>query len=346
MDCLPCKGGYNCKDKGIGNIMKLGNMYKCPPGHYCPRGIGLDPYPCPAGTYLDEETAAASLSSFDLAFTGASSFASDVKSCKLCPVGYFCPIGTGNRYANPCPGGYICPLGSGDKILCPPGFYCKGPGEEQQVLCPEGFYCPMGTEEPIPCSGNQVCDAGSASSVQRKLTKYDCEEGTYLLVDRCLPCEPGHVCVQYTSQKYPIYYTPDDPDLDEGGYECPAGYYCPAGTTPDKIQACPPGTFRLDKRGQSIEDCLPCPDGSANSLFGSRVCILCGRGATNNENRDDCECIGAFRTWQESTNSCVCEKGYFDPTLTEADQTSTADLDCKPIVQPICGINEFINEDN
>ena len=22
MDCIPCKGGYYCKDKGIGNVMK------------------------------------------------------------------------------------------------------------------------------------------------------------------------------------------------------------------------------------------------------------------------------------------------------------------------------------
>lgn len=61
------------------------------------------------------------------------------------------------------------------------------------------------------------------------MTPEDCEPGTYLNVDRCIPCEPGHVCDYETSQKYPI-------DLDtEGGYECPPGHYCPRGTTSETI---------------------------------------------------------------------------------------------------------------
>lgn len=39
-------------------------------------------------------------------------------------------------------------------------------------------------------------------------------------------------------------------------------------------------------------------------------------------------------------------KGYNPPFTTEEQQTSTQDLDCIPILTPICLFNEFINEFN
>jgi len=52
-DCLPCKGGYNCSERGLGNLVKYKDKYKCPSGHYCPRGEDIDPIKCIAGSYLD-----------------------------------------------------------------------------------------------------------------------------------------------------------------------------------------------------------------------------------------------------------------------------------------------------
>lgn len=52
-DCLPCKGGYHCSERGLGNLVKYKNKYKCPSGHYCPRGEDIDPIKCIAGSYLD-----------------------------------------------------------------------------------------------------------------------------------------------------------------------------------------------------------------------------------------------------------------------------------------------------
>jgi hypothetical protein len=64
----------------------------------------------------------------------------------------------------------------------------------------------------------------------------------------CLPCSAGFVCQNNTSVKYPVYLK------TEGGYECPPGYYCPKGSSsPNK---CPPGSFRKEKRGESLADCV------------------------------------------------------------------------------------------
>lgn len=32
--------------------------------------------------------------------------------------------------------------------------------------------------------------------------------------------------------------------------------------------------------------------------------------------------------------------------ITEESQTSTQDLDCRPIMEPICSSDQFVNEDN
>jgi hypothetical protein len=76
------------------------------------------------------------------------------------------------------------------------------------------------------------------------------------------------------------------------------------------------------------------------------MCVLCGRGSTHSPDRTKCQCVGAFRTWQETTKSCVCQSGYFSPVTTEAIQTSTIDLDCQPVLAPICLFNEFVDDDN
>ena len=84
--------------------------------------------------------------------------------------------------------------------------------------------------------------------------------------------------------------------------ECPPGHYCPAGSTLETMIPCPAGTFRLTTRGSSVDSCFKCPEGSSNALEGSTICVLCGRGSTNSEDSKTCKCVGAFRTWQGSTN--------------------------------------------
>lgn len=168
----------------------------------------------------------------------------------------------------------------------------------------------------------------------------DCAPGTYLNVNRCAPCEPGFVCDKMTRQKYPINLA------KEGGYVCPPGHFCPRGTVSTTIKKCPVGTHRSNPKGMSISDCEVCPDNSAQSREGSISCVLCGRGSAPSKDRTTCSCVGAFRTWQETTNSCVCQAGYWAPVITEESQTSTQNLDCRPIMKPICPKTQFVNEEN
>jgi len=69
----------------------------------------------------------------------------------------------------------------------------------------------------------------------------DCKPGEYLNVDKCLPCEPGFVCMIHTSEKYPLF------PKKEGGEQCSEGHYCPSGTTEQGEYPCPAGTYRIDK---------------------------------------------------------------------------------------------------
>jgi len=150
-DCLPCKAGYNCFEKGIGNLVSAGDKYKCPEGHFCPSGINIKPVKCIAGSYLDSLTSPTQAITFEQVFIGGSTnIADNIEDCSFCPRGYTCPPGTGYRYSYPCPPKYLCPAGSGYKVLCPAGFYCEGTGKglKESEECPEGYFCPAGTDIP------------------------------------------------------------------------------------------------------------------------------------------------------------------------------------------------------
>ena len=200
IDCQPCKGGYHCKDTGIGNLVAFEDVYGCPEGKYCPSGIDITPVPCIAGSYISDEIDATQSLSFEQVFLGSSNKPQDIEDCNFCPKGYSCDKGTGDPFDNPCPPGYICPAGTGKyPKICPPGWFCEGTGGIESEECPEGFYCPAGTSVPFPCDASSVCPKKSASPATRGMTPRDCEPGTYLNVDRCAPCEEGHVCEKETS---------------------------------------------------------------------------------------------------------------------------------------------------
>ena len=341
-DCLPCKAGFYCFESGIGNLVSSGDKYKCPPGHFCQSGYNYKPVTCIGGSYIDDLTSPTQAITFEQVFVGSTNIADSIEDCGFCPRGYMCPPGTGYRYSNPCPPGYFCPPGSGYPVLCPPGYFCEGTcsGCKESEECPEGFFCEAGTAIPKPCGAQEVCPKGSAGPSVRGLRAEDCAPGTYLNVDDCFTCEPGFVCVEFTNQKYPISLE------KEGGYQCPVGHFCPSGTTKDTIKKCPVGTFRRTLGGKSIEDCEVCPENSAQNREGSNVCILCGQGSAPSKDRSTCNCLGAFRTWQSSTNSCVCQTGYMAAVITQEQQTSTQNLDCRPLIEPICPDDQFVNNEN
>lgn len=133
-------------------------VWPCPPGHYCQRGLR---YPCPPGTYggLPQEIRS---------------------TCQgLCQAGYYCPEASISPRSVPCGSPYlICPPGQAlpqrlpagwyslpenvselfrfDQALCPPGYYC--PGDGFKVPCPPGVYAQgLGSSSP-ECEGQ--CERG------------------------------------------------------------------------------------------------------------------------------------------------------------------------------------------
>lgn len=208
-----------------------------------------------------------------------------------------------------------------------------------QTICPAGFFCKMGTAVPSRCEPNQVCPEGSSWHSAGGKTRYDCLPGEYLAINDCKPCIEGFVCDEFTDQKYPKYM-----DVD-GGAECPAGHYCPGGSTTKTAKKCPVGTQRLDTGGKDISDCFKCKFGSAAPRVASTTCVVCGSGSTNSEDFSTCTCNGAFRSWQETSNTCVCLPGYVDPVPVTGDTNNALDLDCVPKLNPVCSTQfNFINE--
>ena len=104
----PCLAGYYCPG---GQAVQDPVEYPCPLGMYCPEGTAV-PVMCENGTYQDQQ--------------GQS-------SCKTCPSRKYCDpfeLGVGNNDTGiitplSCPVGHYCPLGTGPKnsYPCLPGTY-------------------------------------------------------------------------------------------------------------------------------------------------------------------------------------------------------------------------------
>ena len=96
---------------------------------------------------------------------------------KLCPGGYFCPLGTikaqrcpvgtasapGSVACTLCPVGTYSAAGAPECSPCPPGTTCAG-GAAPPVNCPIGFYCPDGALPPVPCYPTTACTIVALSS--------------------------------------------------------------------------------------------------------------------------------------------------------------------------------------
>nr|XP_009672374.1 PREDICTED: zonadhesin-like [Struthio camelus australis] len=277
-DCQLCPAGYFCSGSGAHTPELCPAGYFCLPGtnfsteHPCPRGTfgtragatsESDCEPCPAGTYCSapglSQPSGFCRSGYHCT-KGAISpapFKHRVESAvfglpgnNICPVGHFCPAGTG--YPIPCPpGSFSASLGLEAEEQCQPcpaGRYCSGAGLSnlaQTSLCNAGYVCLEGNSSPSPsdrihgyrCPSGFYCPAGTGLELP-------CEPGTFSPVpgaNVCLPCPAGMTCSNAATVK-PLH--------------CPRGYYCPIRT------AAP----------------LPCPEGTLNPVEGSlspAACKLC-----------------------------------------------------------------------
>ena len=147
--CLKCPNGFQCKGTGTSwpTICPVGDYRSssesnacslCPVGTFSfTRGAKDESewLQCPEGRLwtqagLTNVTQSTSWSDGSICNT-----ASGARSTISCPIGFYCPSGTGisEMYNNMCPAGFYCNSGTGD-------------GSKYNKKCPEGYYCPQATE--------------------------------------------------------------------------------------------------------------------------------------------------------------------------------------------------------
>ncbi|PIK41162.1 hypothetical protein BSL78_21986 [Apostichopus japonicus] len=280
-DCFLCTPGYYCDGLALteptavcepGYYCPLGSSHGkaviCPVGRYCPQG-SASPQECPAGTYMDHEGEAA---------------------CEVCPEGYYCVpenvvVGVAFTTYDPCPMGFFCPNGTGhDWQSCPAGTYGAAQGltaaeectpcdggqycggvnlTEPTDTCMAGFYCISGADKANPfmidldqcptntvhpiighvCPEGHYCPEGTVYPQGCPAGSYNDEEGRY----NCKSCPESYYCYANTTD----YQTND----------CPSGYYCPTNTTDPYQYPCPSGTFNNATLQKDVGDCLECTPG-------------------------------------------------------------------------------------
>ena len=103
---------------------------------------------CPSGQYRDDPL---------------------MSECENCPVGYYCPAGTGADGTKPiiCPPGHYCPEGNpeGKPRPCEPGSFSteEGLSQNQCTPCPQNTYNHLyGQQSCRPCGPSSFANPGSS----------------------------------------------------------------------------------------------------------------------------------------------------------------------------------------
>jgi len=171
----------------------------CTPGHYCQHGVR---YLCPAGTY------------------GSTSTLEESGCSGVCPVGYFCPIGT----VNPVP----CPAGSFGDTSGLTVSQCSG-------LCFPGHWCPAASVSPT----QRICASGRVG------------EGFGLATSECSDLCSGPVQPKASPTSLKDTGVQSNMTAEVAGLPvitgnrpfcaprwCEEGYFCPPGSTLSTQQPC------------------------------------------------------------------------------------------------------------
>ena len=216
--CKTCPPGFVCDSRNT--PVTHFNETLCPKGHFCPQGTFL-PYPCPKGTYSDEEGL------------------SEEDRCDPCPAGFLCDEVGQLQFSKPCPMGFFCLKGAGsdgwnevvsnDHGPCPHGHYCPA-ASVTPYKCPEGTY--SNSTKLFQRSECTLCQGGSfCSEVGLNQPNGFCEEG---------------------------YYCPEGSNSSRT-HICPEGSFCPKGSA--YFSLCPSGTYNSVPGGKNESDCTLCPGG-------------------------------------------------------------------------------------
>jgi hypothetical protein len=166
--CTKCDAGYGCVEPGAADKYK-----QCGAGYYCFLG---SPTTTPL-IYCSTVLIGVTTPTYDSATSTCTNGVDSVVTTTLygvCPVGYYCPLGTLTPQ--------VCPIGtfSGayaaraatDCIDCTQGYYCSGATAKSE--CQAGTYCPSksGAETAIVAAGMW--------SEARYPAAIKCFPGTYL----------------------------------------------------------------------------------------------------------------------------------------------------------------------
>ena len=315
-DCLSCTvfATHFCNSRRITSQA----AYRCPVGHFCVRSQVLtSPQLCEPGSYAPNR--------------GHSN------RCRDCPAGSACA--EGQVIPSLCLPASVCPPKAHLPLPCPPGRFCSQ-GDSAGTECPAAFFCPEATHIPTKCPDGTFCPPGSPAptrcppgfvasfnphNVDQRRGCVQCDKGSYTTepVDgappplRCLPCEPGYVCLRECNQQFPTVRS------EHNGYACPPGHYCPAGSFQEI--PCPPATYAPHYSAVSRDQCRPCPSGTYNFLHGQSACRPCGPTASAPTGATTCACLAAHRVFHQSAGTCSCQTGFFEPRRDVSDDTA---FDC------------------
>ena len=292
-----CEVNFFCEPGSIdrfGQTPSTDSSNPCEAGSECPAGTSSQ-IKCPAGFYSKESDLECVICEEDqyCQFSGTSEPAD-------CEPGFTCPnrdtefdvygdesniiqllvgdSGTADYNSFPCPLYHECPDGtiSGMKICddnfyaddygtinclsCPDGFTCQG-GQITE-LCPTGRYCRSG-ESAFPCPAGTYNPNAGASIDDDCSSVSGADDDCAIENGQCLPCLAGHYCNELTGTTLPTNcqagYFCNEGSENRQQNDCPEGHYCPTGSA--RGIACPIGTYNTEKRQDSLDDCLACPEG-------------------------------------------------------------------------------------
>lgn len=197
-----CQAGYYCLG-GSSTPTPLNGTHgdQCMVGHYCPEGSNQS-LPCGPGTYSSQPLAT------QCDFCPPGHYCLDGIDPFDCPVGFYCPLGTGYDL-KPCPSGTFSPqigLSSVDECtLCSAGYYCSDLNSTTTTgTCEAGYYCTAGSNSPTPDGINSTGMAG--------------------------PCPVGYFCPPASGNPQPCprgtFSNKTYLNSSEMCTKCPLGYYC------------------------------------------------------------------------------------------------------------------------
>eukprot|EP01135_Chromosphaera_perkinsii_P005913 Nk52_evm8s371 gene=Nk52_evmTU8s371 len=269
--CTSCPAGFTCTN-GVTPDM-------CPAGSYCPSGTGVNPTPCPAGTFSNtkglqskDECTSCSAGKY-CGIPGSTTVTGD------CSAGFYCtsgvdrptPSGAHTGVGGVCGKGTMCPGGSSSPQECAAGTYSNSNGLSSCLQCPKGYFCPKATQDfsANPCPKGHFCPLGTGDGKANP-----CPSGTFGDIEKltaeseCKACTAGSFCETAGLQApnglcSPGYFckagsTSRSPTNTIQGGKCLKGTYCPSGAiTPID---CSPGSF-------CATDGLSSPTGKCSSGY-------------------------------------------------------------------------------